>query len=48
MVSPNRSTVVVRRGGEPVLLHEIREHGAEGIGAIVEAAVLDGVKLFRR
>ncbi|SFV05559.1 hypothetical protein SAMN02799631_04279 [Methylobacterium sp. 174MFSha1.1] len=49
MVGPDRSTVVVRRGGEPVLLHEVREHGAEaeGIGAVIEAAVLDGVKLSK-
>ncbi len=47
MVGPERSTVAVRRGGEPAILHEVRPHGAEadGLGAVVEAAVLDGVKL---
>ncbi|SEO92639.1 hypothetical protein SAMN04487843_10550 [Methylobacterium sp. ap11] len=49
MVGADRSTVVVRRGGEPAILHEVRPHGAEadGIGAAVEAAVLDGVKLSK-
>ena len=49
MVSSDRSTVVVRRGGKPVLLHEVREHGAEadGLGVIVEAAVREGVKLSK-
>jgi hypothetical protein len=38
MVGPDRSTVVVRRGREPVLLNEVRPHGAEadGLGAAVE------------
>lgn len=49
MVGPDRSTVVVRRGGEPVLLHEVRDHGteADGIGAVVEAAIREGVKLSK-
>lgn len=49
MVGPDRSTVLVRRGGEPVLLHEVRQHGAEadGIGALVEAVVREGVKLSK-
>ena len=44
MVGPGRSTVVVRRGGEPVLLNEVRPHGAEadGLGSVVEAAVREG------
>ncbi|WP_167858569.1 hypothetical protein [Methylobacterium nonmethylotrophicum] len=49
MVGPDRSTVVVRRGGEPVALHEIREHGSEadGIGAVVEAAIREGTAALR-
>ncbi len=49
MVGADRSTVVVRRGGEPVLLHEVRDHGteAEGLGAVVEAAVREGVRLAK-
>ncbi|WP_232627774.1 hypothetical protein [Methylobacterium sp. Leaf118] len=41
MVGPDRSTVVVRRGGEPVLLNEVRPHGAEadGLGPAVETAI---------
>ncbi|SEO94029.1 hypothetical protein SAMN04487843_105110 [Methylobacterium sp. ap11] len=49
MVGPDRSTVVVRRGGEPAILHEVRPHGTEAdcLGAIVEAAVREGVKLAK-
>lgn len=49
MVGPDRSTVVVRRGGEPVLLHEVRPHGteADGLGAVVEAAVREGTAAFK-
>lgn len=49
MVGPDRSTVVVRRGGEPVVLHEVRPQGAEtdGIGAVVEAAVREGIAISR-
>lgn len=49
MVGPDRSTVVVRRGGDPVVLHVILEHGAEadGLGAVVEAALREGVKLAK-
>jgi hypothetical protein len=45
MLGPDRSTVVVRRGGEPVLLNEVREHGAEadGLGAAVEAVIREGI-----
>ena len=41
MVGSERSTVIVRRGRDPVLVHEVREHGreADGLGAAVEAAV---------
>lgn len=41
MVGPERSTVIVRSGRDPVALHEVREHGqeAEGIGDAVEAVV---------
>ncbi len=49
MVGPDRSTVVVRRGGEPAILNEIREHGAEadGLGAAVEAAIREKIDALR-
>jgi len=45
MVGADRSTVVVRRGGEPAILHEVRPHAteADGLGAVVEAAVREGL-----
>lgn len=50
MVGPDRSTVVVRRGSEPAILHEVRDHGAEAddLGAVVEAAVREGLELVAR
>lgn len=41
MAGPERSTVIVRRGQEPVALNEVREHWqeVEGIGAAVEQVV---------
>ncbi|CAO4148667.1 hypothetical protein LPLAFNJD_LOCUS2757 [Methylorubrum aminovorans] len=46
MVGPDRSTVIVRRGRDPAVVHEVREHGreADGLGAAVEAAVREGLR----
>ncbi|QIJ77435.1 hypothetical protein GU700_24335 [Methylobacterium sp. NI91] len=48
MVGPDRSTVV-GRGQDPLLVHEVREHGqeADGLGAAVEAAVRAGLAGLR-
>ncbi|SFV16830.1 hypothetical protein SAMN02799631_06536 [Methylobacterium sp. 174MFSha1.1] len=49
MVGTDRSTVVVRRGGELVLLHDVRGYRteADGLGASVEAAVREGLARLR-
>ena len=49
MVGPERSTVLVRRGRDPVAVHGVREHGheADGLGAAVEAAVRAGLAGLR-
>lgn len=49
MVGSDQSTVVVRRGGEPVVLPEGRLQGtkADGLGVSVKAAVREGLARLR-